>query len=528
MGVSEAVLLEHTTTLARSMPEPSPTASQTAAPETVYLVGAGPGDPGLLTLKGLHCLQRADLVLYDGLVNPLLLRHTCAECERTSRSETQTGRRLQQEDINRRLIEAARQGRTVVRLKGGDPFIFGRGGEEAAALQSAGIPFEVVPGITAATAAGAYTGITLTHREFASQVAFVTGHEDPAKPNPTIDYRLLAEFRGTLVFYMGLHRIESIADSLVAHGKPRETPSCVISRATVPAQQVVTAPLTMITDAVRQARLHAPSLFVVGDAVERRAAVSWFERLPLIGQRIGITRPARQADSAIAACLELGAEPVLVPAIEILPPDDWSNVDTALQRVGEFDWLVFTSANGVQFFLDRLWETGGDVRRLGGVKIACIGPATAERLHQFRLRADVVPEEFRAEALAESLAQRVSGKRVLWASASRGRDVLPTTLKAAGAEVERVVVYQNLDVDAGSETNLAQVEQHHLDWITLSSPSIARNVARMLGDLSSEPLPKFASISPVTTAAANEAGLPVTVEADEFTWPGLLRAIVNG
>lgn len=491
----------------------------------VYLVGAGPGDPGLLTLKGLHCLQRADLVLYDGLVNPLLLRHTSAHCERTSRSDTRAGRKLQQDEINARLIEAAKAGKTVVRLKGGDPFIFGRGGEEAAALHEAGVPFEVVPGITAATAAGAYAGITLTHREFASQVAFVTGHEDPDKPDPAVDYRVLAEFRGTLVFYMGLHRLDAIAEALMAHGKPADTRSCVISRATTPAQQVVDAPLSDIATAAQAAGLRAPSLFVVGEAVNRRAALSWFERLPLLGKRIAITRPVRQANSAIARCLELGAEPVLLPVIEIEPPDDWSAVDAVLQRMADFDWLIFTSANGVDGLLNRLWETGGDVRRLGAVKLACIGPATAKRLEQFQLRADIVPDEFRAEALAEELQPHVSGRRVLWARASRGRDVLPEALTAAGADLEQVVVYRNVDVPSLTDDQRDILERGELDWIGLSSPSIARSVARLLKGTATEGI-RFAAISPVTSAAATEAGLPISAEATQYTWDGLFDAIV--
>ncbi|HUG89779.1 MAG TPA: uroporphyrinogen-III C-methyltransferase, partial [Planctomycetaceae bacterium] len=254
-----------------------------STPATVYLVGAGPGDPGLITLRGLELLRRADLVLYDGLVNPLLLRHTSAECERTCRSPQPEDRRLAQEDVNRRLIAAARDGRTVVRLKGGDPFIFGRGGEEAAALAAAGIPFEVVPGITAATAAAAYAGISLTHRDLASAVAFITGHEDPAKGETSIDYALLARFDGTLVFYMGLHRLPAIVESLLAHGKPPDTPACVISRGTLPAQRTVEAPLAELAAAVRAAELKPPSLIVVGGCARQRRDIAWFERRPLFG-----------------------------------------------------------------------------------------------------------------------------------------------------------------------------------------------------------------------------------------------------
>jgi len=499
---------------------------------TVYLVGAGPGDPGLITLKGRHCLQHADLVLYDGLVNPLILRHTKAEAARTCRTKTVTGKRLDQEEINRRLIAAARDGKTVVRLKGGDPFIFGRGGEEAQALAAAGIPFEVVPGITAATAAGAYAGLSLTHRDTASQVVFVTGHEDPRKSDPAVDYRLLAEFPGTLVFYMGLNRLEAIVESLMQNGKPAEVSSCVISRATLPVQRIVDAPLNQIAERVRTAELHAPSLFIVGEVVSERATIDWFERLPLFGKRVGITRPEHQAEPAMTRCLELGAEPVLLPAIEIHPPETWDAVDAVLSRVAEMDWLIFTSANGVQFFLNRLWETGRDARHLGDVKIACIGPSTAETLQSYHLRADVVPDTYRAEALAGTLLEEhpLSGKRVLWPRASRGRDVLPEMLTAAGANFEQVIVYRHVDVDRLPEETRRLIERGELDWIGLSSPAIARSVQSLLPEAASSMIGatiKLASISPVTTAAANEAGLPISAEAEQHTWDGIFEAIVR-
>lgn len=494
----------------------------------VYLVGAGPGDPGLLSLKGRECLAKADVVLYDGLVNPLLLQHTGAAVERTCRTMDASGRILKQEEINARLIADARAGKTVVRLKGGDPFIFGRGSEEAAALAEAGIPFEVVPGITAAVAAGEYAGISLTHREQASAVAFVTGHEDPNKPGSTVDYPNLAGFAGTLVFYMGLHRLPAIVEALLSAGKPGTTPACVISRATTPMQRTVSATLEQLPQAVKEAELHAPSLIIVGECVLQREKISWFEKRPLFGQRIAITRPVHQADEAIRQALDLGAQPVLLPTIEILPPEDWSLVDHAASRLHEFDWLIFTSANGVEYFLNRLWSLGRDARALGHLKLAAIGPATAETLERFQLRADVVPESFRAEALAEVLKPLVNGQRVLWAGANRGRDVLPTELLAAGAHVEKLVVYRNQDAkDIPAETR-ALLEAGEVDWIALSSPSIARNLKPLIGPIASAHLgrtTRLASISPVTTAAAQEAGLPIHAEATEYTWPELFAAI---
>ncbi len=496
----------------------------------VYLVGAGPGDPGLLSLKGRDCLAKADVVLYDGLVNPLLLRHTEAHAERTCRSMGPEGRVLDQVEINARLIDGARAGKTVVRLKGGDPFIFGRGSEEAAALAEAGIPFEVVPGVTAAVAAAEYAGISLTHREQSSAVAFVTGHEDPNKPGSSVDYQNLAGFAGTLVFYMGLHRLAKIAESLIAEGKDPEAPACVISRATTPLQRTVSAPLAELPEAVAAAELHAPSLIIIGECVNQREKISWFEHRPLFGRSIAITRPLHQADAAISLALELGAQPLLLPAIEILPPEDWSPIDEVLSRLADFDWLIFTSANGVESLMNRLWNSGRDARALGHLKLAAIGPATAETLCRYQLRADIVPESYRAEALAESLKPLVAGRRVLWAGADRGRDVLPTELAATGAQMEKLIVYRNRDAtDVPPETQIL-LEAGQVDWIALSSPSIARNLKKLIGPKALAHLgqrTRIATISPVTTAAAKEAGLPVHAEAAEYTWPGLFEAMIH-
>lgn len=495
----------------------------------VYLVGAGPGDPGLITLKGLECLMRADLVLYDGLVNPLLLLHTHGETERTCRSHDAWGRLVRQQEINEKLIAAAKQGKTVVRLKGGDPFVFGRGGEEAEALVNANIPFEVVPGVTAAVAASAYAGISLTHRDFASAVAFITGHEDPQKGAQSLDYGVLAAFPGTLVFYMGLHRLGAITDALMSHGKPPTTLTAVISRGTTPAQQTIVAPLADIAHEVERAGLHAPSMIIIGDCVKQRATIGWFEARPLFGKRVLVARPAAQAATVISRLLDLGAQPVLAPTIDIQPPLDWAPVDRALASLDQFDWIVFTSVNGVNSLINRLWETGGDVRRLAGMRLAAIGDGTARALERFRLRADLVPDSFRSEALAEVLKPHVAGKRVLWARASRGRDVLPTELRIAGAQLDEVVVYQNVDVPALDPEVLRQVEAGDIDWICLSSPSMARSLHRLLSPAAREQLGKrvrIASISPVTSAALRELGVPVNAEAKLYSWDGLLDAIV--
>jgi uroporphyrinogen III methyltransferase/synthase len=497
-------------------------------PGKVYLVGAGPGDPGLITCKGLECLALADLVLYDGLVNPLLLAHTHARAERTNRREVPGGLALNQQQINDRLIAAAREGKTVVRLKGGDPFVFGRGGEEAAALAHAGVPFEVVPGVTAAVAASAYAGISLTHRDHASAVAFITGHEDPAKSDSALDYEILAEFSGTLVFYMGLHRLPAITAALIAAGKPGDTPAAVISRGTTPAQQVVTATLAELPAHTAGARLHAPSLIIVGDCIRQRETIAWFEKRPLFGKRVLIPRPLSQASSVVSRLLELGAQPIVAPTIEILPPLDWSAVDQTLSRLHEFDWIVFSSVNCVQFLFQRLWETGGDLRQLGVAKLAAIGDGTAHALEELHLRADLVPESFRAEALAAALAPHVAGRQVLWARASRGRGVLSAELRASGAALEELVVYRNIDVEQFDAEVVTALETGEVDWICLSSPSIARSLNRLLSpagrDRFGSPT-RIASISPVTTCAARDLGFPVDAEAKTYNWDGLLDVI---
>lgn len=520
----------------------------------VYLVGAGPGDPGLLTLRGAAALATADLVLYDGLVNPLLLRQTRGRCERTSRAQHDAGATVPQADVNRRLIEAARAGLCVVRLKGGDPFLFGRGSEEARALADAGVPFEVIPGVTAAIAAGEYAGISFTHRELSAAVAFVTGHEDPTKPLSLLDYAALARFPGTLVFYMGLRRIEAIAAALIAEGLSPQTPAAVICQASLPTQRTVVAPLCELAAAVERADLHPPSLIVIGECVSQRERIAWFEQRPLFGRRIGITRPEEltaQSDRGITddgspgsrrgtggdvglsvtieQCLELGAEPVVMPLISVHPIADPAPIDAVLSRLSAFDWIVFTSANGVTAFCDRIWQTGGDARRFAHARLACIGPGTAAALAEWRLRADLVPDSYRAEALAAALGPHVAGRRVLWPRANRGREVLPAQLRAAGATVEELVVYENRDEPGLSARVGQQLESGALDWIGLSSPAIARNLAAVLTPQARRWLgtrTRLAAISPITADAANEVGLPIAAMATEHTWPGLFAAIV--
>ncbi|MBL4882931.1 MAG: uroporphyrinogen-III C-methyltransferase [Planctomycetaceae bacterium] len=496
----------------------------------VYLVGAGPGDPGLISLKGLECLQQADFVLYDGLVNPLILRHTKAEAERTGRANEAGKRVLHQEQINERLVEQARLGKTVVRLKGGDPFIFGRGSEEAAALANAGIEFEVIPGITAATAAAEYAGFSLTHRDHASAVCLIAGHEDPTKPETALDYNVLAKFPGTLVFYMGLHRCQEIVNALMTAGMPSETMGAVITKASTPAQKVVTDRIDKLPQRVLEAGLHPPSLIIIGNCVNQREQIKWFENKPLFGLRIGITRPIDQAEPQIQRALQLGADPVPIPLIDIKIPEKNDELETAINNIDQYEWILFTSANGVHGLLKHIWRTGKDLRVLGNCKLACIGDATAQVLKEYQLNADLVPSEHRSEALAQELIKLQPTGKLLWPRASRGRSVLEEELKAASLTLHQVVAYEHHDVEQLPLQAAHWLKHGEMDWIGLSSPAIARAFARLIPEEARDYLGtslKIAAISPVTAQAAQQAGLPVQVVAKQHTWEGIFQAILE-
>jgi uroporphyrinogen III methyltransferase/synthase len=417
-----------------------------------------------------------------------------------------------------------------VRLKGGDPYIFGRGSEEAAALQAAGIPFEVIPGITAATAAGEYAGFSFTHRDISSAVAFITGHEDPLRVSSRIDYRSLAGFPGTLVFYMGLGRLKEICQQLREAGMSDSTPAAIVCQASLPSQLVVEGTLMSLPALANAYQLKPPSLIVVGDCVTQRATLSWFEQLPLFGLSIGVTRPEDQADDVADRIIRLGGEPVIMPMIDIRPVPKSQDVEIqkTLSRLPEFQWIVFTSVNGVAEFFRHLRAAEMDARALHGAKIAVIGSSTAQRIEEFGIRADLVPNEFRAEALATALVERAEGEHVLWVRASRGRDVLPSVLAEAGITFESIVVYENRDVEAFSPELISRLISGQIDWIALSSPSIARRFSLLLKSAGLDPSSlkaRVASISPVTTAAATECALTVAAEASQFTWDGILNAI---
>lgn len=496
----------------------------------VALVGAGPGNPGLLTLRAVELLARADLVLYDRLVPVRLLDRVPVAARRICVDSLHGTHPERWPEIYQTMIDAARQGQRVVRLKGGDPFVFGRGGEEAEALRAAGIPYEVVPGVTAALGAAAFAGIPLTHRQHASAVAFVTGHEKPDKTDSFLDWAGLARFPGTLVVYMGMAKLAHIVERLIAHGKSADTPAAVVHWATTGRQRTVTAPLGDLPAAVQQAGLTAPSLIVIGSVVNLRAELAWFEARPLLGRRILVTRPRHQAGDLIARLEELGAVVSQLPAVEIRAPADWTPVDRALANLSAYQWLVFTSANGVDALVRRLRQTGRDLRALGPLRLAVIGPASADALRRYHLEPDLVPSRYDSESLAAALREHVAGQRVLLARADRGREVLREQL-ANVAEVEQIAVYAQVDaIEPGSEA-LDALRRGEIDYVTLTSSNITRALVHALDEEALQQVHSGAvqlvSISPVTSAAIGELGLPVAAEAREYTTEGVVQALQN-
>ncbi len=495
------------------------------APGTVYLVGAGPGDPGLITVRGVECLMRADVVLYDYLVNPVVVEQAARAATLVRLGHPDGGRTHSQDEINRLMVEAALDGKTVVRLKGGDPSVFGRGAEEAEALRAAGIPFEIVPGITTGLAVGAYCEIPITHHEDASAVALVTGRERSGKDEPGLDYAALAAFPGTLVLYMGVGRAEKWSSSLIEHGKRAATPVAIVRWCSRAQQEVVRCTLGTVASTVTDRGIRPPSVFVIGDVVARAPDVPWFAARPLFGTRVLVTGTPRTSEKLRHRLTDLGADVVVQPAIRVTEPPDWAPIDTALDRLGDYDWLVFSSGTGVDFFLRRMQERGWDARRLGHVKLAAVGAGTAERLERHSLHADLVPEAFVADSLAQALLDQAEGKRFLIARASRGRQVLTDVLRAAGAHVDQIVVYGNVDVEESDPEVSAALAAGAIDWITVTSSATAQSLDRLYGK--SLGAIRFASIGPIASASLRELGYEPAVEASPQSTDGLVEAILR-
>jgi uroporphyrinogen III methyltransferase/synthase len=493
----------------------------------VTLVGAGPGDPGLLTLHGVAALRAADVVLYDSLVDPCVLDHVRPDAERISAGKRAGHCVMSQAEIHEQLVRHARLGRRVVRLKGGDPYVFGRGAEEVEALRAAGIDARVIPGVTAGVGASCYAGIPVTHREVASAVAFVTGHDDPASGGSRIDWNALARFPGTLVIYMGVTRLAAIRDRLIASGKPEETPAAFIHRGSLPDQRVIVSTLRDLPETVRRESGRAPALIVVGEVVGRRPDLNWFERLPLFGQRILVTRPRAEGLQAVDRLRSLGAEAILAPMVEIRPMDDSQPIDDAIGRLASYDWIVFTSSNGVRGLMDRVAAIGADSRVFGPLKIAAIGPATAETLAGYHLRADLIAESYVSESLADAMAGKVGGRRVLLIQADRGRAVLREALSRV-AHVDRLPTYENLDADSLAPEVAERLAEGSVDWITVTSSAIAERLHVLLPPAARDRVGstiRLASLSPLTTQALSRLGWAVAVEAESATWDALVDAI---
>lgn len=497
----------------------------------VLLVGAGPGDPGLVTQKAILSIASADVVVYDYLASAELLKYARTDAELIYAGKKGGEHTLGQNEINALLLEKALAGNTVTRLKGGDPFIFGRGGEEIEELCSAGVAFEVVPGVTSAAAAPAYAGIPLTHRRFASCVTFVTGHEDPAKTDSMINWDALAGTGGTLVFLMGVKNLPSIARRLIDAGMDKKTPAALVRWGTTPFQKTVTGTLTTIYDNVQEAGLKPPCIIIIGDVVRLRPKMKWFESRPLFGRRIVVTRARNQASRLVQRLTDLGAAVMEVPVIEIRPVEDMSRLDAAIKNIGECDWLIFTSVNGVKVFFERLHHEGLDTRALGGLSTAAIGPATAAGMRENGLNADIVPESYRAESVVKAFSRLdMAGKKVLLPRAEGARPVLPEELSKMGAKVEEIVSYRAIQEESGAESLVEKLKEGAIDMVTFTSSSTVRNFLSLLPESEAKQMLSgvaLAAIGPVTAETAAEMGLNADVVAEEYTIEGLCSAVLG-
>jgi uroporphyrinogen III methyltransferase/synthase len=495
----------------------------------VYLIGAGPGDPGLITVRGRECIGLADVVVYDYLANPRLLEYAPPHAELIYAGKVGGAHNQEQGQINALLVEKAQAGKVVARLKGGDPFVFGRGGEECEALAAAGIPFEIVPGVTAAIGAAAYAGIPLTHRDVTTSVAFVTGHEHPAKDESEIDWERLSLGSGTVVFYMGIKNLPVITSSLMEHGRSPDTPVALVRWGTRPEQEVLTGTLGTIADLARKAGFKAPAITVVGEVVRLREKLRWFDNRPLFGRSILVTRAADQAGEFTTMLQAHGAAVLECPTISIVPPERYSELDTAIGTLSTFAWIIFTSYNAVQQFFTRLAARGLDSRALGGCRVCAVGPKTAAALAPHGIRPDLVPADYKAEGVVAAFrALPVAGQKILFPRADRARDLIPTELVSMGAEVCAPVAYRNVLPDTLPERVLQALEEGAIHCATFTSSSTVENLAAMLGENRFLKLMEgvtIASIGPITSRSCRELGLNVDIEPEKYTLAALTNAI---
>jgi uroporphyrinogen III methyltransferase / synthase len=489
----------------------------------VWLVGAGPGDPGLLTLKGARALAQCDTLVYDYLAAPAIVALAPPDCEKVYVGKKAGQHTLSQDEITALIVQLGRAGKKVVRLKGGDVFVFARGGEEAQALAEAGVPFEIVPGITSAIAAPAYAGIPVTHREHNTSFTIATGHEDPAKGYSSLDFAKLANRQATTIFLMAMGNLAGIVAKLKEHGLEGDTPVAIVHEGTKPSQEVLTATIDTVVGEVARTGMTAPAIVVIGDVVRERERIRWFDAQPLFGKRVLVTRPAHQADDFATRLWEAGAEPILAPTIAIGPPDDLAAARDAVARVRDYDWVVFTSRNGVDAFFDRLGELGRDARAFGDAKLAAIGPKTAEALATRGIRVDLVPATFVNEAVASELLARTStGDRILVYRAQDAREVLPETLLESGRVVDVVAAYKTRFLD---DPDLA-AKTERADIVTFTSSSTVNGFVHNVPAAALLLAPKtVAAIGPITAQTARDAGIRIDIIANAYTVEGLLSAL---
>ena len=496
----------------------------------VFLVGAGPGDAGLITVRGVECIQRADVVVYDNLVNSALLRHARPDVELIFAGKTAKKHTLTQEETNALLVAKACEGKTVTRLKGGDPFVFGRGSEEAEELRKAGVEFEVVPGISSAIAAPAYAGIPVTHRAVATGFMVITGHEDPTKDEAQVDWKQVAQFFGTRVILMGVERIGRIADELISHGAPPETPVAMVRWGTTGQQQTITG--TLATIGTLAADFKPPAVTIVGEVVRQREALNWFEKRPLLGKRIVVTRSREQASELVRQLSDLGADVLEIPTIKITPPKDLTPLREAVGAIGEYDWVVFTSPNGVEAFFRTYFDVHKDLREFGPVRIAAVGAATAQKVAEYHLEVDFIPKEFTTEALLVEFKKEVDCQNVhfLLPRADLADEQLARGLEDLGGIVDDLDAYATVPDTEDRNGHRARLVAEGADLVTFTSSSTVTNFCNLLDvPALTKKFPglSFVSIGPVTTKTAKEHGLEVATEAEQHTIGGLVEAILK-
>lgn len=491
-----------------------------------YLVGAGPGDPGLLTIKGQKCLSSADVLVYDALSSLEFLRLVPKDCEKIYAGKRASDHAILQGDINALIVEKAKEGKTVVRLKGGDPMIFGRGGEEAAELAEAGVPFEIVPGISSAIGGAAYAGIPVTHRDHCSQLTLFTGHEDPSKENTSLDYAKLAQADGTRVFLMGVSRLREITSALIEHGADPDIPMALTRWATTGRQRTIEGTLGSMADIAEKEHFKSPAVAVLGDVVRERSKINWFETRPLFGQRIVVTRTREQAGELSSELFEAGADVVELPTIRIEPPVQREEFSRLVTDVHTYDWVIFTSPNGVERFFDAFFAAYEDARSFGKPKIAAIGPATARKIAEYRFTTDLLPEKFVAEGLVEALKkEHVESQMVLWVKAEDTREIIYDKLMEQGAIVDRCIAYRNVPETGDPTGALESLKKDGADVITFTSGSTVESFFAL-----GVPWPegcKAASIGPITSEKLREHGIEPAIEAAESNIQGLVTAILE-